>query len=77
MWGGLFESAGSTIGAADRLVLKTGSTVVDTISALPVRVGQPGWNLACWDRRGSGILSAALVGGPPRARVGTWGLRPS
>lgn len=43
MWGSLFEFAGSTIGAAGSLATDTGSTLVDTLTFLPVHIVEVFW----------------------------------
>ncbi|MBB1029355.1 hypothetical protein G6027_00315 [Dietzia sp. SLG310A2-38A2] len=43
MWGSLFEFAGSTVGAAGSLATDTGSTLVDTLTFLPVHIVEVFW----------------------------------
>ncbi|GAA1054362.1 hypothetical protein [Dietzia natronolimnaea] len=46
MWGSLVEFAGSSIGAAGSLATDTGSTLVDTLTFLPVHIVQVLWMTA-------------------------------
>ncbi|EYT61941.1 hypothetical protein H483_0112155 [Dietzia sp. UCD-THP] len=43
MWGSLMEFAGSSIGAAGSLATDTGSTIVDTLTFLPVHIVEVFW----------------------------------
>ncbi|MFN3601881.1 MAG: hypothetical protein ACK4UY_10890 [Dietzia sp.] len=43
MWGSLVEFAGSSIGAAGSLATNTGSTIVDTLTFLPVHIVEVLW----------------------------------
>lgn len=45
MWGSLVEFAGSSAEAAGSLQQNSGSTIVDTLSFLPVHVVQIVWGL--------------------------------